>query len=369
MKLYNWQQKDWRHFKYSLDGVDETLLKFSEKLGRVSGILESLPPQTQQNILVDIMLAEAIKTSAIEGEFPNRIDVLSSIKKNLGLHTDRSVHDKSSRGLADLMMDVRKTYHEPLTVDKLFAWHKMLMGTNKKIRTGTWRVHKEPMQVVSGTIGKENIHFEAPPSYKVPDEVNEFIKWFNNTAPGGRHEIKRAPVRSAIAHLYFESIHPFEDGNGRVGRAIAEKALSQTLGRPVMLSLSRTIESNKKLYYKSLEQAQRSNEITRWIEYFLTTTLDAQIDAEVQVDFTLKKVKLFDRFKDHLNDRQLLVIQRMLEEGPTGSEGGMNARKYMGITKASKATATRDIQHLTKIGAFTSLPGRGRSSSYTLALT
>lgn len=368
MKLYNWQQKGWPHFKYSLDSVNEILLSFSEKLGRVSGILESLPSETQQNILVDIMLAEAIKTSAIEGEFPNRIDVLSSIKKNLGLHTDRNVHDRSSKGLADLMIDVRKTYRDLLTVDKLFAWHKMLMGTNKKIRIATWRVHKAPMQVVSGTIGNENIHFQAPPSSKVPGEMNKFIKWFNETAPGGKHEIKRAPVRSAIAHLYFESIHPFEDGNGRVGRAIAEKALSQTLGHPVMLSLSRTIESNKKLYYKSLEQAQRSNEVTPWIEYFLTTTLNAQIDAETQVDFSLKKVKLFDRLKGRLNDRQLSVIQRMLEEGPTGFEGGMNARKYMGISKTSKATATRDIQHLMEIGVFTPLPGRGRSSSYTLDL-
>jgi Fic family protein len=195
------------------------------------------------------------------------------------------------------------------------------------------------------------------------------VKWFNETAPGGKHEIRIAPVRSAIAHLYFESIHPFEDGNGRIGRAIAEKALSQTLGRPVVLSLSKTIESNKKLYYKSLEQAQRSNDITPWIEYFVQTILDAQIDSEIQVEFTLKKVKFFDRFKDRLNDRQLLVIQRMLEEGQTGFEGGMNARKYIGITKTSKATATRDIQHLVEIGAFLALPGRGRSSSYTLALT
>jgi Fic family protein len=195
--------------------------------------------------------------------------------------------------------------------------------------------------------------------------MKKFIQWFNETAPGGKNEIKKAPVRAAIAHLYFETIHPFEDGNGRIGRAIAEKALSQTIGRPVMLSLSRTIEAKKNIYYSSLEKAQRSNEITPWMEYFVRTALDAQRDAETQIDFTLKKTKFFDRVKDQLNERQLIVIKRMLEEGTKGFEGGMNARKYIGITKASKATATRDMQQLLEIGTFV-LAGKagGRSTSY-----
>lgn len=369
MKLYNWQQKAWPDFKYSLEAVEDTLLVFSEKVGRVSGILESLSRETCQDILIDIMLAEAIKTSEIEGEFPNRQDVLSSIQKNLGLYTDQQfISDKSAEGLGELMIDVRATHQDPLTFEKLFAWHKMLIRTSKKVRVGAWRIHNEPMQVVSGTIGKERVHFEAPPSSAVPEEMRKFVQWFNNTAPGEKHEIKKAPVRSAIAHLYFESIHPFEDGNGRIGRAIAEKALSQTLGRPVMLSLSRTIESDKKTYYQSLEQAQRSNEITPWMEYFLRTILRAQEDAEIQVEFTLKKVKFFDLFKDQLNDRQLIVIRRMLEEGPTGFEGGMNARKYVGITKTSKATATRDMQHLLDIGAFVRQTAGGRSTNYQLHL-
>jgi Fic family protein len=370
MAKYNWQLKDWRQFKFTLDGVEDELLVFTEKVGRVSGILEGLPEETKQDVIVEIILAEAIKTSEIEGEYPSRKDVLSSIRKNLGLvYNTENIKDKSAAGLGELMIDVRKTFKEPLTEEKLFAWHKMLLGENQQIEIGKWRTHKEPMQVISGASGKEKVHYEAPPSAQVPQEMKLFIEWFNDTAPSGKLEIKKAPVRSAIAHLYFETIHPFEDGNGRIGRAIAEKALSQTIGRPVILSLSRTIEAKKKLYYDSLEKTQQSNEITAWVEYFVKTTLDAQTDAEKEIEFTLKKTKFFDRFKDKLNNRQLTVIRRMLEEGIKGFEGGMNARKYIGITKASKATATRDMQQLIETGAFV-LAGKagGRSTSYNINL-
>lgn len=367
---YNWQQKEWPHFKFSLESVENELLAFSEKLGRVSGLLQGLEEEAKQDVIVDIILAEAIKTSEIEGEYPSRKDVLSSIRNNLGLYqTVEHIADKSAAGLGELMIDVRNSFHEPLTEEKLFAWHIMLLGQNKGIVVGNWRKHEEPMQVISGAFGKTKVHYEAPPSSRVPNEMSAFIKWFNETGPGGKNEIKKAPIRSAIAHLYFETIHPFEDGNGRIGRAIAEKALSQTVGRPVLLSLSSTIEANKKLYYESLETAQRSMEVTPWVEYFVRTCLDAQTETEAQIDFTLKKAKFFDRFKDRLNDRQLTVIKRMLEEGIKGFEGGMNARKYVSVTKTSKATATRDMQDLLEIGAFI-LAGKagGRSTSYVVNL-
>lgn len=366
MAKYNWQQKDWLKFRYSSDEVEGELLLFSEKAGRVSGLLEGLPGATKQEAIIDIILSEAIKTSEIEGEFPNRKDVLSSIRKNLGLHNNKGfIKDKSAAGLGELMIDVRESFAVPLTETRLFSWHQMLLGENKRIKAGAWRTHGDPMQVVSGALGKEKIHFEAPPSSQVPKEMKKFISWFNDTAPGGKYEIKKAPVRAAIAHLYFETIHPFEDGNGRIGRAIAEKALSQTIGRPVMLSLSSTIEANKKTYYTALEQAQRSNELTGWIAYFVRTTLNAQAAAEIQIDFTLKKTRFFDNYKDQLNERQIMVIRRMLEKGPAGFEGGMNARKYISITKTSKATATRDMQQLLEKGAFALLgQAGGRSTSY-----
>jgi Fic family protein len=265
------------------------------------------------------------------------------------------------------MVDVRENYARPLTVEMLFAWHEMLMAGSTDIIIGNWRVHNEPMQVVSGALGKEKVHFEAPPSARIPGEMERFIRWFNDTAPCGKQEIKRAPVRSAIAHLYFESLHPFEDGNGRIGRAIAEKALSQTMGRPVLLSLSRTIEADRKSYYNALEKAQRTDQVTKWVKYFVTTIIEAQKQMRYIIEFTLKKTKFFDQFKEMLNERQLKVIKKIMDAGHMGFEGGVNANKYMSIAKVSKATATRDLQYLADIKVL--LPeGGGRSTRYVLHL-
>jgi Fic family protein len=193
--------------------------------------------------------------------------------------------------------------------------------------------------------------------------MQRFLLWFNES----QDSIKKPIMRAAIAHLYFESIHPFEDGNGRIGRAIAEKALSQNIGRPVLFSLSKSMEAKKKAYYDALQKAQRSNEITEWMHYFVNTVLEAQIDAEQEIEFTLKKAKFFSQYQDQLNDRQQKGIRRMLEEGPNGFEGGMNARKYVGITGTSKATATRDLQDLVQKEIFTPIGG-GRSTRYELKL-
>lgn len=369
MQTYNWQQKDWPRFRYKLNGIESTLLSFAEKWGHVTGMVRSLPENLKAETLLDIMIAEAIKTSAIEGENLNRDDVLSSLKKNLGLAVDRkAVKDKRAEGISRLMHDVRVTFAEPLTQEKLAAWHTMMMGHATDIVVGAWRKGKEPMQVVSGAMGKQKVHFEAPPSSRVAVEMERFITWFNDTAPGGKLEMMKAPVRAAIAHLYFETIHPFEDGNGRMGRTVAEKALSQTLRRPVLLSLSKTIESRKQDYYKALQKAQRSNEITPWITYFVQVVNEAQADAEAQVLFTLKKATFFEKHKGGLNERQRRVVARMFAEGPAGFKGGMNAAKYIGITKTSKATATRDLQQLAQMSALLS-SGGGRSTHYHLNLS
>jgi len=174
-------------------------------------------------------------------------------------------------------------------------------------------------------------------------------------------------VRSAVAHLYFESIHPFEDGDGRMGRALSEKALSQGRGRPALLSLSRAIEAKRTDYYDALQQAQQTNEITSWIIWFAKIALEAQVQAEEHIDFTLRKTRLLDRFRGRLNERQTQILRRMLEEGPKGFEGGMSAKKYMSITGAPKATATRDLQDLTKKGIFVPT-GSGRSTHYQINL-
>lgn len=365
MEQYNWQQKDWPKFRYSLNELEDILFSFAEKAGRISGLLQGLPEYIQQEAVINMMLAEAIKTSEIEGEYLSRRDVLSSIRNNLGFHELEQISDKRAEGLGELMIDVRNTWRDPLTREKIFEWNKMLLRGNERIKVGDWRSHKEPMQVVSGAMGKEKVHYEAPPSEQVAEEMNRFIKWFNETAPASKPDIQNAPVRSAVAHLYFETIHPFEDGNGRIGRAIAEKALSQGLGRPVLLSLSETIESNKKAYYDALMKGQRSNEITDWLHYFVNLVHEAQQRSEELIEFTLRKVKYFDQFDNLLNERQKKAIRRMLEEGPKGFEGGMNARKYKGIAKVSKATATRDLQELVELGAIERIgKSGGRSTRY-----
>ena len=363
--IYNWQQPDWPNFKYDVSAVQDALFVFAEKTGQVGGILKTLPDNIQTDAIIDFMVSEAIKTSEIEGEYLSRPDVMSSIRDNFGLVTDaQPVADRRAKGAAGLMVDVRNAYKEALTEETLFQWHEMLLGgQGRRMGIGTWRTHEEPMQLISGPIGKWKIHFVAPPSDKVPEEMAKFIDWFNRTAPNGKDEIKNPVIRSAIAHLYFESIHPFEDGNGRIGRAISEKALSQCLARPVILSFSETIESDKKHYYEALKNAQRSNNITGWLIYFSNTVLSAQIRTEESVEFILNKTKFFDRFKDQLNERHLKVIRRMLDAGASGFEGGMSQKKYVAITKTSTATATRDLKYLSDIGVLKQVGG-GRSTRY-----
>lgn len=365
---YNWQQKDWPNFTYSTEEVETQLFTFSERAGKINALLENLPEEIRVETGIELLVAEAIKTSAIEGEYLSRKDVMSSIKKNLGLlPASPNFHDKRAEGIAELMTDAQKNFKKPLREETLLDWHRMLMKGNSSLESGKWRTHEEPMQVISGAMGREIIHYEAPPSKRIPAEMERFILWFNHTNRNAENEIKKPVIRAAIAHLYFESIHPFEDGNGRIGRAIAEKALSQTVNRPILLSLSDAMEYKKKDYYNALKSAQRSNEITPWIIYFVNTTLQAQISAEKMIEFSLYKARFFDRYRDHLNDRQIKVIRRILKEGPGGFEGGLNVRKYIGITKTSKATATRDLQDLLE-KEIISKSGSGKNTSYFLKL-
>lgn len=334
----------------------------------MSGLLEGLNEATKMETVIEMMVSEAVKTSEIEGEYISRRDVKSSIRNNLGLSISKEqVNDKRAEGAAALLLLVRDHYLEPLSEEMLFEWHEALMIGDRHIKKGAWRTHKEPMQVVSGPIGKQKVHYEAPPSFQVPKEMKAFIKWFNDTAPDGKNDIGKPSVRSALAHVYFESIHPFEDGNGRIGRAISEKALSQGVGRPVLLSLSAAIEEKRNDYYDALNAAQSTLDASGWVEYFVRTCLDAQIQAEEKINFTLKKTKLFDRFEKNMNERQLRAVRRMLEDGPDSFEGGMTAKKYMVITKASRATATRDLQELADMKVLVQ-EGAGRSVRYKVNL-
>ncbi|MEX0719720.1 MAG: Fic family protein [Balneolaceae bacterium] len=235
----------------------------------------------------------------------------------------------------------------------LFNWHQMLMSGRRDLQViGGYRIHTEPMQVVSGPVDRPTVHFEAPPSEKIPEEMDRFIEWFNRTRPDGPQELPGL-LRSGIAHLYFESIHPFEDGNGRIGRGISEKVLSQSLARPTLIAISTVIEANKKAYYMALHRASTGLEITGWLHYFCKTVLNAQDRTQSMIDFLIEKGKLYQAYAGQLNNRQDKVVERMFREGISGFYGGLSAKNYLSITGTTRATATRDLQSLVEMGAFT----------------
>lgn len=366
--LYNWQQEDWRQFRFNEADFTQMALDFMANAGQSFGFQSGLSSDQQRESLITILVKEAIKTSAIEGEMISREDLISSIRHNLGHETpSRRIRDKRSEGIANLLFKSRENFDADLTEAELFEWHKQLMLGNFRIEVGAYRHHDEPMQVISGAVGKEIVHFEAPPSAQVPAEMQFFIEWFNATKPGGKRPIHNLLVRAAIAHVYFESIHPFEDGNGRIGRVIAEKVLSQGLKKPILMSLSSAIEANKKDYYNALKLASRTNDLTEWIQYFSKTILEAQADFAKTIDFSIKKAAFFDKNKAQLTEAQLKVVSRMLEEGEGGFEGGMNARKYQAIAQVSKPTATRHLQDLVEKGVLIATGG-GRSTNYQVNL-
>ena len=241
----------------------------------------------------------------------------------------------------------------------------MLMSWQRGLQVvGDWRAHTEPMQVVSGRIDRPNVHFEAPPSAAMAREMKTFVTWFNATAPNGKRPLP-ALTRAGLAHLYFVSIHPFEDGNGRIARAIAEKAVSQGLGQPSLIALAFTIERDRKAYYDALERNNKDMEVTDWLAYFAKTVLEAQDNTIRRVDFHIAKGKFYERFSGELNDRQAKVIARLFREGIDGFKGGLSAENYISITQTSRATATRDMQALVAIGALTKT-GELRHTRYYL---
>ena len=360
---YIWQQKQWPNFTWDNNALDQHA--YALEASRLVGEVQHLSKTEKTDALIDLMVSEAVKTSQIEGEHFDREDVRSSIRNQLGLNaTPDTVRDPNANGVASLMISVRDHFAAPLTEDSLCAWQDMIMvGDYHRAMqdVGNWRTSTEPMQVVSGPIGREKIHYEAPPSSQIPAEMARFIKWFNNS-----REMKGA-LRAGVAHLYFECIHPFADGNGRIGRAICGSALSQELGHPALLSLSTTIEGRKQEYYDALSGASRGSlDITEWLVWFTGMVLDSQRQAKEQVAYVLAKAHFWGTYADRFNERQLHVLKRMLREGHEGFEGGMSAQKYAKITGCSKSTATRDLTELLQMGATRMLAGSGRSTRYDI---
>ncbi|MFT4062427.1 MAG: DUF4172 domain-containing protein [Edaphocola sp.] len=363
--MYNWQYKDWANFSYNPTAIQETMVTFTKNQHTMHVMFKNLTPTQEQDEIIRFMIAEAEKTAEIEGEYISRTDLMSSIKNKFGLNaTPQNVKDKRANAMSNLLFAVKNSYNEHLTLTTIKKWHALLFEGSKYINAGKWRTGKEPMQVVSGAAHREIIHYEAPPSYRIPAEMKQFVNWYNTFGVATTND---ALIKTAIAHLYFESIHPFEDGNGRIGRAIAEKCLAESLGKPLLLSLSTTIEKNKKQYYEAFKTAQLTLEITDWIVYFAGVIAQAQEDAVAAVTFSLAKARFFDKFEHLLNQRQSKAINKMFDAGTGGFEGGMTAKKYISIAKTTKATATRDLQELANHKILTQ-QGDGRSTHYILNL-
>ena len=322
------------------------------------------------------MVSEAIKTSEIEGEYLNRDDVRSSIRNCLGLsNPPERVGNVKAEGISALMVSVRSTFHQLLTEELLLYWHKLVMHTDQESATdllgrnfevGQWRT--EAMEIVSGPIAYEKTHFIAPPAEYLAQEMKQFIDWFNNTHPMHSNSQMPGPVRAAIAHIWFESIHPFSDGNGRIGRALSEIILAQDMQSPVLLSLSTEIEANKKHYYEELGSASKDLNITQWITWFVNLINNAQIKSQSIIDHVLSKARFWDKhINTIMNTRQEKAIKKLFQHEPSGFEGGLTAKKYMSITKCSKATATRDLTDLRDKAILIEMDA-GRSTKYILSL-
>jgi len=366
---WNWQHINWPRFEYDPAILRDFENKFAIESAKLIGVSDIVTKEQHQRFTIDLMSEEALKSSRIEGELLNRDSVVYSLLRQFGFTLDSRVSqaNDNERGIAAVMLDNYRTYDKPLTHERLFEWHPCIVTKSLLVRDiGTYRTSPEAMQIVSGYEGNEKVHYEAPPADRVSAEMDAYIKWFNDSAPGGNAPLP-ALTRAGIAHIYFEAIHPFDDGNGRIGRALSEKALAQSIGKPGLFALSHVIEKNRLEYYRQLEINQKKLSIDSWLSYFAKTALDATAHSQKLVRFIVEKTRLFDRVRGQINERQEKALLRMFSEGMDGFEGGMSARKYMKITGAPIATTTRDLNSLVQLGAM-SKTGRLKGTRYWLNL-
>ncbi len=361
----NWQRRDWpdwRHDREVLAGRED---RFLLGAGRLIEAWSHLADEDRTVASVDIVTAEAMKTSEIEGEYLDRASVRSSVRHAFGLSAVRR-RGAAESGIADLLTDAFATWKDPLDEDALHRWHRMVCrGRDDLSDIGRWRRGGDPMQVVSGPVHRPRVHFEAPPAERMPDEMARFVAWFNATGPDGANPT-RALARAGLAHLYFVSVHPYEDGNGRIARALGEKALAQAIGHPSLVALSVRIEKSRGEYYRQLEASNKTLDATAWLDWFAGIVLESQIRTLDLIDHLILKSRTMDRLRDRINERQTRALLRMFDAGPEGFEGGMSASNYMRITDASPATARRDLAALVELGVLTR-SGERKGTRYRLA--
>jgi Fic family protein len=367
MAHYIWQLPAWPGFRWDSDTLLKPLGRVRQAQGRLLAEAEYFGLEMQAEILTE----EAFTTAAIEGERLNRDSIRSSVAHRLGLPSAGvSPAERHVDGLVQMLIDATVNYNKPLDGNRIKGWHAVLFPTGysgmRRITVGDWRPGSvDPMKVVSGPIGRERVHYEAPPADRLADEMTGLLDWWK--APP---EELDGLVRAALAHLWFVTIHPFEDGNGRIARALSDMALAQDeLTDCRFYSMSAQINTERDTYYDVLERTQKGDgEVTEWLLWFLGCQERSIHCSEEQIQQAIRKARFWQRCAEmSLNVRQQKVVNRLLDAGPGGFEGGLTTRKYRGMTKAPVTTAKRDIADLLDKGIIKQNPGGGRSVSYYLA--
>ena len=364
--MYIHELSDWPRFKWDREQLAEPLADIRHRQGRLAGHMEALGFNLQKEAVLETLSADVLKSSEIEGEKLNAEQVRSSIARRLGIDIGApKPADRNVEGIVEMMLDATRHYDQPLTAERLFDWQASLFPTGRsgmhKIMTGAWRDDSTgPMEVVSGPIGKQRVHFQAPAASRLDREMQAFLDWFNTKAD-------LDPVlKAALAHLWFVTIHPFDDGNGRIARAIADMALARSENSPQRFySMSAQIRQERDAYYHMLEQTQQGTlDITPWMEWFLGCLGRAIDGAQITLGSILGKARFWEEIAGvPTNDRQRLVLNRLLD----GFEGKLTSSKYAQLAKCSHDTALRDILAMVERGILIRNPAGGRSTSYALA--
>jgi Fic family protein len=366
-----WQRADWPAFRWHGDRVPALLRACQLAQGRLLGAVGSAGAEAGLETELDALLQNIVTSSAIEGEELNAGSVRSSLAKRLGVDADADAcRTPRSEGLAELMVDATQHYARPLDLQRLFHWHRLLFPAQEtllpvRIRVGELR-GDEPMQVVSGHLDKPTVHFDAPPHNDLDTQVDTFLAWFESSANASTLD---PLLRAGIAHFWFVTLHPFDDGNGRLTRAITDLALAQAEHQAIRFyTMSASILADRSGYYRVLEQSQKGDlDITPWLLWFLQTLLDSLEQALLRIDRVLGKARFWRQHGEHmLSAEQRKVINRLLDGGERGFGDGINASQYQAVAKVSKATATRHLSDLTEKGLLRRLPGGGRSTRYEI---
>ncbi len=363
--IYIWQYPEWPSFTWNDSRLIALLSEVRNLEGKIQGMMGGLGFDVQSMTALNVMTEDVLRSNEIEGVILNSDKVRSSIAKHLGIDTAGLPQpDRYTEGVVQIMMDAVTNCNKPLTPERLFNWHAALFPTGRSgmypITVGAYRTGGEPMQIVSGAMGKEKVHYEAPPSDVVPDMMTDFLRWINSD-----NTVTDPVLKAAVAHLWFVAIHPFDDGNGRLTRTITDMQLAKADGFHLRFySMSAEILREKKTYYEILEHTtSNSTDITEWLEWFLNTMKSSILRAEETVKRVVSKSSFWQRHREiPMNERQVKVVN-MIWDGFTGK---LTSSKWAKITKTSQATALRDITDLIEKGILIAAADGGRSSNYLL---